>query len=49
MPSENNIKAVKQIEEKIKSASALYFTKYTGMNVSQATQLRRNFKNSSVE
>ena len=33
MPSENNIKAVKQIEEKIKSASALYFTKYTGMNV----------------
>ena len=49
MPSENNIKAVKQIEEKIKSASALYFTKYTGMNVGQATQLRRNFKNSSVE
>ena len=49
MPSENNIKTVKEIEEKIKGASALYFTKYTGMNVSQATQLRKNFRNNSVE
>ena len=49
MPNENNIKTVKELEEKIKGASALYFTQYTGMDVSQATQLRKNFKNNSVE
>ena len=49
MPNENNIKVVKKLEDKIKGASALYFTKYTGMNVAQATQLRRDFRNNSVE
>ncbi len=49
MPNENNIKVVKELEDKIKGASALYFTKYTGMNVAQATQLRRDFRNNSVE
>ena len=49
MPNENNIKAVKELEEKIKGATALYFTRYTGMDVGQATQLRREFRNNSVE
>tara|TARA_Y100000996_G_C22334679_1_gene565967 strand:+ start:201 stop:722 length:522 start_codon:yes stop_codon:yes gene_type:complete len=49
MPNENNIKIVKELEEKIKGSSAMYFTKYTGMNVAQATKLRRGFKGSSVE
>ena len=49
MPNENNIKIVKELEEKIKGSSAMYFTKYTGMNVAQATRLRRDFKGSSVE
>ena len=41
MPNENNIKTVKNLEQKIKDSSAMYFTKYTGMNVAQATQLRK--------
>ncbi len=49
MPNENNIKIVKELEEKIKGSSAMYFTAYTGMNVAQATKLRRSFKVSSVE
>ena len=49
MPNENNIKIVRELEEKIKGSSAMYFTKYTGMDVAQATELRRNFKGSMVE
>ena len=48
MPNQNNIKAVKELESKIKESSALYFTKYTGMNVAQATKLRREFRNNSL-
>ena len=43
MPNENKIKIVKEIEQKFKEYSALYFTKYTGMNVEQITKLRRSF------
>jgi len=49
MPNQNNIKLVKELEEKIKGSSALYFTKYTGMNVAQATELRREFRSNSVD
>ena len=49
MPNEKNIKEVQDLEQKIKGASALYFTRYTGMDVQQATELRRGFKNNSVE
>tara|TARA_Y100001970_G_scaffold76571_1_gene97214 strand:+ start:3399 stop:3920 length:522 start_codon:yes stop_codon:yes gene_type:complete len=49
MPNQNNIKIVKELEEKIKGSSALYFTRYTGMNVAQATELRREFRNNSVD
>ena len=49
MPNQDKIKIVKNIEEKFKNSSGLYFTKYTGMNVAQATKLRRNFKEKSVE
>ena len=49
MPNENKIKIVKDIEEKLKSSSGLYFTKYTGMNVSQATKLRKDFRQNNVE
>ena len=49
MPNENKIKIVENIEKKFKSASGLYFTKYTGMNVAQATQLRKSFRENSVE
>ena len=49
MPNERNIKTVQELEQKIKDSSALYFTRYTGMDVGQATELRRNFKNNLVE
>jgi len=49
MPNENKIKIVKEIEQKFKDSTALYFTKYTGMNVAQATKLRRSFTENSVE
>ena len=49
MSNENKIKIIKDVEEKFKSSSGLYFTKYTGMNVSQATELRRNFRKNNVE
>ena len=49
MPNENKIKIIKNIEEKFKNSSGLYFTKYTGMNVAQVTKLRRNFKENSVD
>ena len=49
MPNQDKIKIVKNIEEKFKNSSGLYFTKYTGMNVAQATKLRKNFRKNSVE
>ena len=49
MSNENKIKIIKDVEEKFKSSSGLYFTKYTGMNVSQATELRKNFRENNVE
>ena len=49
MPNENKINIVKNTEEKINNSVALYFTKYTGMNVGQATELRKNFRDNSVD
>ena len=49
MPNQEKIKVVDNLTEKIKKASALYFAKYTGMNVEQATVLRQSFSDSSVE
>ena len=37
------------LTEKFKQSSALYFTKYTGMNVAQATELRFKFKDQKVD
>ena len=44
-----NIETVEKLAEKIKLSSALYFTKYTGMNVEQAAELRQSFNDNSVE
>ena len=49
MPNENKINIVKNTEEKINNSVAMYFTKYTGMNVGQATALRKSFRSNSVE
>jgi len=49
MPNIKKTELVENLAEKIKSSSALYFTKYTGMNVEQASNLRQNFTDNSVE
>ena len=40
---------VRNLTEKFKNSSALYFTKYTGMNVEQANEIRSNFKDNNVD
>ena len=49
MPNVKKIELVEELSERIKSSSALYFTKYTGMSVEQASGLRQSFTDSSVE
>ena len=49
MPTELKGKIIESTSEKIKNSSGIYFTNYTGMNVVQATELRRQFRDSNVE
>ena len=49
MPNVKKIELVDQLTEKIKASSALYFAKYTGMSVEQASYLRQSFTDNSVE
>ena len=49
MPNVKKVELVEELSEKIKMSSALYFTKYTGMNVEQASDLRQSFTDNSVE
>ena len=49
MPNVKKIELVDQLSEKIKASSALYFAKYTGMSVEQASDLRQSFTDNSVE
>jgi len=49
MANENKVKIVAAAEERFKSSTGIYFTKYTGMNVVQATELRRNFREKNVK
>tara|TARA_B100000029_G_scaffold432625_1_gene444936 strand:+ start:2230 stop:2751 length:522 start_codon:yes stop_codon:yes gene_type:complete len=49
MPSKKNIETVEILSEKMKASKALYFTKYTGMNVDQANILRQNFTDKDVD
>lgn len=49
MPSQKNIQSVEILTEKFKSASAIYLTKYTGINVVQITELRKEFSKNSVD
>ena len=49
MPSQINIKKVEVLTDKFKNSSAVYFTKYTGMDVSQATKLRMKFSDNNID
>jgi len=49
MPSQINIKKVEALTDKFKNSSAMYFTKYTGMDVDQATRLRIEFTDNNID
>ena len=49
MANENKIKVVQNTEERFKESSGIYFAKYTGLSVKQATDLRKKFKENSVD
>ena len=40
---------VSELRDKIKGASALYFTDFTGLNVKRMTELRRRFRKAGVD
>ena len=49
MPSKENINKVEVLTGKFKNSSAMYFTKYTGMDVDSATKLRMDFTSNNVD
>ena len=49
MPNAHKIDTVDQLTKKFESSSGIYFTCYTGMNVVQATELRKQFRESGVD
>jgi len=49
MPNQKNIEVVENLTNKFKNSSALYFTKYKGMNVDQAANLRMKFIDNDVD
>jgi len=49
MPSQKNINTVEKLTDKFKNSSAMYFTKYTGVNVEQASKLRMEFIDNDVD
>ena len=49
MPNANKIKIVDQLTQKFDNSSGIYFTQYTGMDVVQVTELRKQFRESGVD
>ena len=49
MPNQKNIEIVENLTGKFKNSSAMYFGKYTGMNVAQASDLRMKFVDNDVD
>ena len=49
MPNQSNIKKVEILTDKFKNSSAMYFAKYTGMDVEQATKLRMEFTDNNID
>ena len=48
MPNAHKIEMVGQLTKKFDSSSGIYFTRYTGINVGQVTELRKQFRESGV-
>ena len=49
MPTPQKTEIINELTQKFQNSSGIYFTKYTGMSVAQATELRRNFRDNAVE
>jgi len=49
MPNQEKIDIVEKSTQKFKEASGIYFTKYTGINVEQATEFRKLCRESNVQ
>ena len=48
MPTPQKIEIVNELTQKFQNSSGIYFTRYSGMNVAQATELRKQFRESDV-
>ena len=49
MPNAQKIDIVDQLTQKFDSCSGIYFTCYTGMDVEQSTDLRKQFRESGID
>ena len=49
MPNAKNIQQVKELTETLSKAKAIYFTKFHGLNVAEATKLRSEFFKADVD
>ncbi len=49
MPTPQKAQIIADTSVRFKESKGVYFTKYTGMNVSQATKLRKDFREDGVE
>ena len=49
MPNTKNIQQVKELTETLSKAKAIYFTKFHGLNVAEATKLRSEFFKADVD
>ena len=49
MPNQEKIDIVEESTQKFKDASGIYFAKYTGMNVEQATHFRKLCRKSNID
>jgi large subunit ribosomal protein L10 len=48
MANENKVKIIEAAEQRFKNSDGIYFTNYSGMSVTQATALRKQFRDSNV-
>lgn len=49
MPTPEKAKIIAETTARFQESKGVYFTKYTGMNVSQATNLRKEFRDNDIE
>ena len=48
MPTPQKTEIINDLTQKFQNSTGIYFTRYTGMNVSKVTELRRKFRENEV-